>query len=149
MPHGDLSDRASAFCAFTGLVSIAYPSAWFIGAGPLKPFFDGAATPTELALIRCIGGLLMFMGPVLFVVRWNTVNGKAGMLGMLIASATFAWTGLSIDGFEFVFRGWYIVALAFLGAAWHLGFNANPMLTSADLLEKEKKKAAKAAAKNA
>ena len=83
------------------------------------------------------------MAPVLFVVRWNTLNGKAAMLGCMIASATFASTGLAMDGYTFQLRGWYIFALALFAAGLHLGFNANPMLTSAMLLEKEKAKAAK------
>ena len=82
------------------------------------------------------------MGPVLYVVRWNTLNGKAGAIGCTIAalnSVSIAWT---MDR-AFVPRGWYIFSFAFLAAAAHLAFNANPMLTSAMLLEKEKAKALK------
>ena len=75
------------------------------------------------------------------------LNGKAGALGMIIAAANTAMVALSMDGFAFVLRGWYLFVVMFLLAARHLAFNANPMLTSADLLEKERKRAEKAAAK--
>ena len=147
MPHGDLSDYAAYFCAAAGLGSIFAPSSlWYSSFGPVQPFFKTEATPETLSLIQAVGGLLMFFFPVLFVNRWNTVNGKAGMLGMFIASGTFAKVGLSIDGGEFVLRGWYIFSLAFLIAGLHLGFNANPMWTSETLRKKEEEKAAKKAA---
>ena len=40
------------------------------------------------------------------------------------------------------------IAAFYMLTALHLAFNANPMLTSAMLIEKEKAKAAKEAAKN-
>lgn len=147
MPHGDFSDKAAFACAGTGLVSIFMPSVWFTAAGPLKPMLDVPATPELLGVIRFAGGLLMFMFPVLFVVRWNVINGKAAALGMWIATAATVYTALSLDGFAFVLRGWYIFAALFLLAGVHLAFNANPMLTSAMLKEKEDAKAAKAKAK--
>lgn len=52
-----------------------------------------------------------------------------------------------MDGYTFVLRGWYILALIHLLTAAHLAFNANPMLTSKMLAEKEAAKAAKAAEK--
>ncbi|GMI45908.1 hypothetical protein TrCOL_g704 [Triparma columacea] len=145
MPHGDLSDSAASFCALTGLVSLFYPQSWFLGLGPVQPMLDGDATPAMLSLIQVIGGLLLLLGPVFFVVRWNTLNGKAAMLGCLIASATFAAVGLRLDSWTFVPRGWYLFTSAFFVSGMHFGFNANPMLTSAMLLEKEKAKAAKKA----
>jgi len=44
--------------------------------------------------------------------------------------------------------GWYLFSVVFFFATLHLAFNANPMLTSAMLKEKEDKKAAEKAAKN-
>lgn len=85
-------------------------------------------------------------GPIFFVVRWNTLNGKAAMLGCFFAALTFAFVGMSLDKYVFVLRGWYVLAAAFVAFGLHFGFNANPMLTSAMLLEKEKKKAEKKAA---
>ena len=142
-PAGDPSDFAALFCAAAGLTSIFAPTAWFQSVGPVKPFFDGPATPQGLAAAQFSGGLLMFMAFVLFVVRWNVVNGKAAALGCTVAainSASIAWT---MDGSAFVPRGWYVFSGAFLLFALHLAFNANPMLTAAMLLEKEKAKAAK------
>ena len=126
------------------LASMLAPQLYFMSVGPLKPMFDAEPTPELLAAIRFAGGLLMFMAPVLFVVRWNVLNGKAGALGMIIAAANTAMVALSMDGFAFVLRGWYLFVVMFLLAARHLAFNANPMLTSADLLEKERKRAEKA-----
>jgi urea transporter len=85
----------------------------------------------------------MFMFPVLFVVRWNKINGKAAALGCVIASVNSAAIALKMDGYQFVPRGWYVFSAVFFLAALHLAFNANPMLTSAMLLEKEKAQAAK------
>jgi urea transporter len=87
----------------------------------------------------------MFMAPVLFVVRWNVVNGKAAALGCTIAAINSASIALKMDNYAFVLRGWYAFSAAFLLAALHLAFNANPMLTAAVLAEKEKAKAAKRA----
>mmetsp|Transcript_50540 Transcript_50540/g.116649 ORF Transcript_50540/g.116649 Transcript_50540/m.116649 type:complete len:147 (-) Transcript_50540:420-860(-) len=138
MPHGDFSDYAALFCAVSGLTSLFAPQLWFSSTGGFKPMFDAPATPETLAVIRLAGGLLMFMAPVLFVVRWNVLNGKAGALGCLIAAATCLWNVLSMDGYVFVARGWYVFALMFVLAALHLALNANPMLTSSMLLEKER-----------
>ena len=146
MPHGDFSDTSAFTCAALGMTSIIAPQLWLMDTGiGLKPMIDAPASPEVLALIRFAGGLLMFLAPVLFVVRWNTINGKAAALGCTIIAVNSVAIALSLDEYAFVFRGWYIIAIFFLLAARHLAFNANPMLTSAMLLEKEaKKKAAKA-----
>lgn len=86
----------------------------------------------------------MFMFPVLYVVRWNTINGKAGALGCWIAAANTAHIALSLDDFIFVLRGWYIISVFLVLVGAHLAFNANPMLTSKMLAEKEDARAAKA-----
>ena len=51
MPHGDFSDAAAFFCLGSGIASIFKPALWFESVGPLKPFFDGPATP-QVALRR-------------------------------------------------------------------------------------------------
>merc|ERR1712146_469720 len=148
MPHGDFSDVSAYTCAALGSLFVLAPWVCFESAGPIQPMFAGeVATPATLAAIRFAGGLLMFMAPVLYVVRWNVLNGKAGALGCAIASANMVSIALALDGNTFVLRGWYVFAIFLLLAAVHLAFNANPMLTSAMLLEKEKAKAAKKAAK--
>ena len=80
----------------------------------------------------------MLVAPVLFVVRWNTLNGKAAALGMFIAAGNTAMLVLRKDDFAFVLRGWYLFVAMFVLAGVHLACNANPMLTSAMLLAKEK-----------
>jgi hypothetical protein len=140
MPHGDFSDYAAFFCLGTGVTAIAAPNYFFTELGPIKPFFDGEATAQSLALLKFAGGLLIFMGIVLFVNRWNTLNGKAGGLGCLVAainSAHIAWT---MDGEKFVPRGWYAFSAIFLIAFLHLSFNANPIHTWQSLKEKEDNK---------
>lgn len=137
MPHGDFSDMAAFACAALGGASIFAPNLWFASFGPIKPMYDAPATPEALAAIRFAGGLLMFMFFTLFSVRWNVVNGKAGGLGCLIAGANAAHLAYAMDGQVFVPRGWYVIAALFFLAAMHLMFNANPMLTSAMLREKE------------
>ena len=47
-------------------------------AFPLKPLLDGEPSTATTSVIRFAGGLLVFMAFVLFVVRWNKINGKAG-----------------------------------------------------------------------
>jgi hypothetical protein len=107
----------------------------------------GEETEATTAMVRFCGGLFLFMGLVLFVNRWNTVNGKAGALGMVIAAVNSAAIGYGMDDGKFVFRGWYVFTGVFLLAALHLAFNANPMWTSKTLAEKEAKKAAEKAKK--
>ena len=96
-----------------------------------------------LFALKFAGGLLMFLGLTLFVVRWNKINGKAAALGVWIAATVFAATGLSLHGSPA--NGFSVFSAVFVIEGLHLAFNANPMLTSAMLLEKEKAKAAKAA----
>lgn len=131
----------------TGCLSIFYPAVWFASLGPIKPLFDTAATPELLLALRFAGGLLLFMAPVLFVVRWNKINGKAGALGMWMAAANTAYIALSMDAFTFVPRAWWLFVVVFFCAGLHLAFNANEMLTVKDLEEKAAKKKAKAKAK--
>ena len=151
MPHGDFSDYTAFFCAGLGMASMISPDLWFAEFGPVKSMLEapvdaegvkGPPSASALMVIRFAGGLLMFMFLCLFAVRWNVVNGKAAALGCIIIAGNTANLGLSMDEYEFVPRPWYGISAMFLAAAAHLAFNANPMLTSAMLLEKERKKAA-------
>ena len=126
--------------AALGLTAIFAPQLAFSGIGPLKPMFDGPENPAMLSAIRLAGGPLMFMAFSLFVVRWNVINGKAGMLGCLIAAANAAHISLSMDSYVFVPRMWFVLSAVWVLTALHLGLNANPMLTSKMLAEKEKSK---------
>lgn len=81
MPHGDFSDYAAYFCLGTGLTSIFAPELYSREIGPVKGFFDGDVSAQTAAMISFAGGLLIFMALVLFVNRWNTLNGKAGAIG--------------------------------------------------------------------
>ena len=141
MPHGDLSDYAAFFCLGTGGASLFAPHLWFASVGPLQPLLDSGATGAT-PLIRFIGALLLMIGFCLFVVRWNTINGKAGGLGAFVVSATSALIGGTSFGF------WHVFAVAFLVAGLHLSFNANAMWTPETLAQKIKERAARKAAKN-
>ena len=57
---------------------------------------------------------------MLFVVRWNTLNGKAAALGMFIAAGNTAMLVLRKDDFAFVLRGWYLFVAMFVLAGVHL-----------------------------
>ena len=143
MPHGDFSDAASFTFFASGLTSVFAPQLWFASLGPILPMLDGPADGPMLGVIRFAGGLMLMMAPILFVVRWNTLNGKAGALGMWMAASTTAYTAMAMDDFAFKLRPWYLFALFLVLTGLHLAFNANPMLTSAMLKEKEDAKAAK------
>mmetsp|Transcript_14359 Transcript_14359/g.47166 ORF Transcript_14359/g.47166 Transcript_14359/m.47166 type:complete len:148 (+) Transcript_14359:830-1273(+) len=145
MPHGDFSDMSAFFCAGLGAVTLFAPNLLFtpvtVGGFTIAPFFDGEydpASPLAGALQFC-GALLFYFFFTLYMVRWNTVNGKGAGLGMLCASANAALVGRAMDG-GFKPRMWHVVAGLFLCTALHLMFNANPMLTSKMLAEKEAKK---------
>jgi len=70
---------------------------------------EGGESAAALAAAQFAGGVLMFMAPVLFVVRWNTINGKAGALGCWIAAANSAAIALKMDSNVFVPRGWCVL----------------------------------------
>ena len=90
MPHGDFSDYAALFCLGTGISSMYSPSSVYsltlgpvpaevagVQLGPaagftVKPLFDAAGSAEVDALVQFAGGLLVCMGIVLFVNRWNT-----------------------------------------------------------------------------
>ena len=150
MPHGDFSDYAAFFCMGTGGASLFAPHLWFTGVGPLSPLLDGMgdATAQGVTLIRFIGALLLMIGFSLFVVRWNTVNGKAGGLGAFVASGTAAYTALSHDGGLGHHTFWHVFTVMFLLAGLHLWFRANPMWTPETLAAKIEERKARKAAKN-
>jgi hypothetical protein len=142
MPHGDFSDMAGFTCAGLGLVSIFAPDRWFVSHGPIEPMFDASAKSEPLmAAIQLLGAVFMFMFLCLFSVRWNVVNGKAGAVGCVIIAINAVTIALRMDDNLFKPRPWYLIAAILTAAAGHLAFNANPMLTSAMLLEKERAKA--------
>ena len=143
MPHGDFSDISALMFFVSGAATVYAPELYFASAGPLKPMFEVEVTAELLAAIRFAGGLLLIMAPTLYVTRWNTLNGKAAALGMLLAAGNTASLVLAMDSYVFVPRGWYIFVAMFVLSALHLAFNANPMLTVDMLLEKEKKRTAK------
>merc|ERR1711907_113405 len=146
MPHGDFSDITAFICAAIGGTTLYDPTLIFYTAyGPMKPAFDTPPIAETLFALKIIGGLLLMVFPMFYVVRWNKINGKAAMLGLWIAAANMIYHTYNMDGGVLILRPWYALAGIFLLASLHFGFNANPMLTSAMLLEKEKAKAAKAA----
>ncbi len=147
MPHGDLSDFGGVSCLAFGLASIFKPSLWYEKLGPVEPMFTSKATPDALVAIRFVGAVLMFCAVVLYVNRWNRVNGAAGAIGCLTIAGNAIHIALAMDKYTFVLRGWYVFAAAMVITALHLLINPNPTWTSALLAEEEKKKAAKKAGK--
>ena len=145
MPHGDFSDVSALYCLAIGAASIRSPELWFTAYGPLKPMFDiepdRTPPPAARFAVQFAGGLLLLLAPILFVVRWNKLNGKAAALGFLMAALNSVAIALKMDNYTFVPRGWYVLAVLFVATAFHLALNANPMLTSAMLLEQEKARA--------
>jgi|EP01046_Picozoa_sp_COSAG06_P030238 hypothetical protein len=70
---------------------------------------------------------------------------SAGPCLKQIAAFNSIFISLSMDSYALVPRVWHLLALLHLGTGAHLAFNANPMLTSAMLAEKEAAKAKKLA----
>jgi hypothetical protein len=159
MPHGDFSDVSALYCLAIGAASIRSPELWFTSYGPLKPMFDiepdRTPPPAARFAVQFAGGLLLLLAPILYVVRWNKLNGKAAAFGFLMAAFNSVAIALNMDYdvkgdvYTFVPRGWYVLAALFVSTAFHLAFNANPMLTSAMLLGEEKARAEKLAKKKA
>ena len=157
MPHGDFSDVSALYCLVIGAASIRSPELWFTAYGPLKPMFDiepdSTPPPAARFAVQFAGGLLLLLAPTLYVVRWNKLNGKAAAFGFLMATLNSIAIALNMDYdvkgdvYTFVPRGWYVLAALFVSTAFHLAFNANPMLTSAMLLEEEKARAEEKLAK--
>ena len=153
MPHGDFSDFSALYCLVIGAASIQSPGLWFTAFGPLKPMFEIEPDRTARFAVQFAGGLLLLLAPILYVVRWNKLNGKAAAFGFLMATLNSIAIALNMDYdvkgdvYTFVPRGWYVLAALFVSTAFHLAFNANPMLTSAMLLEEEKARAKEKLAK--
>ena len=147
MPHGDFSDVSALYCLVIGVASMLSPDLWFTAYGPLKPMFENEPDRTARFAVQFAGGLLLLLAPILFVVRWNKLNGKAAAFGFLMAALNSVAIALNMDYdatgdvYTFVTRGWYVLAVLFVATAFHLALNANPMLTSAMLLEQEKARA--------
>ena len=144
MPHGDYSDYAASFAFFMGITALFRPSWAGVGIDQIgmKPFFDTVTPDMEVAL-SFTGGALIFIGLALYGVRWNTVNNIAAIIGCLFLSINSALIAHRMDG-TFVFRGWHLFTVVYAIGALHFKFNANPVYTSAMLLEKEQEKAKKA-----
>ncbi len=139
MPHGDLSDYAAFSCAAIGIATLAKPALWHSPLGML----NAVPTGDTAVAVRMCGGLFLFMFPVLFVVRWNKINGKAGALGCCIVAATAIANAAGAAGGLAKASGWHAVAAIMGVSALHLAFNANPMETPESLQKKIDEKAAK------
>lgn len=108
--------------------------------GPLLPFFDGEPSPDGVTALQFLGSVLMFLWLVLFVNRWNPVNGPVASLATAGISAKSALIGYGMDSGELKLRPWYVVSAVMALATLHLMFNHNPMMTSKMLAEKEAKR---------
>ena len=148
MPHGDFSDKTAYFCFATGMIAFFKPDIYFnkieVGGFTMEPMFDSSPTPEMLSLVAILGSFLTLCCLTFYIVRWNTMNGKAAALGLFTMATTFAYQAYKLDG-KFVFRQQYVFALMFYLATVHFWFFANPRWTSVTLKAHEDKKAAKKA----
>ena len=142
MAHGDLSDLVGLCSLLFGLTSIFYPKLWTLGlpAISLLPLLSDPLTASTLVAIQTSGGAFAFMGLACYVVRWNTVNSGAAVLGCFIVAANSISISLAMDKNTFVFRGWYIIAFIATIGVYHFIARPNPLLTSDMLLKLEKEK---------
>jgi hypothetical protein len=143
MPHGDYSDIIGLSSIALGATSIFYPKWAFLGLGMIKPAFATAVSDSALTAIQAGGAPLVALGMAFSVVRWNKVNSIAAIAGCIVTALNYAYIGLKTDNYTFVLRPWYLISALFLAGAYHFAFHSNPMLTSADLLKKEKEEADK------
>ena len=143
MPHGDFSDVIGLSTLVLGATSIFYPKWITLGYGALKPALSSAVSDSTLTVIQAGGAPLMALGMAFYIVRWNKVNSMAAVAGCVVSAINYAYIGLKMDNNTFVLRPWYIISAVFLAGAYHFAFHSNPMLTSADLLKKEKEEAEK------
>ena len=143
MPHGDYSDFIGLSTLALGATSIFYPKWMTLGFGALKPALSSAVSESTLTVIQAGGAPLVALGMAFFIVRWNKVNSMAAVAGCAVTALNYAYIGLKMDNFKFVFRPWDVISAVFLAGAFHFAFYSNPMLTSADLLKKEKEEAEK------
>ena len=152
MPHGDLSDVAGFLCLGTGLTAIFAPHFYstdiILGPVTIKSMFGENFTQTAETdvLLKLAGTLLIALGLIFYINRWNKVNAIAGIAGSLIISFTCGKTAFDMDG-GFVLRPWWILSSIFCLMVVHLFLFPNPVYTSAMLREKEKKKAEEKAKK--
>ncbi len=151
MPHGDGSDFVGLSLLFAGLASIFYPESWVYSNDYMKGMLDGPLDNNTTIAISFAGSLMVLLGFVTYVVRWNTINGKfAAGPGCILAAINCIYIpyqmALKTDGL-FVFRAWHCFAGVFLFGAYHMIYNANLPWTSETLKIKEAEKAAKDAKK--
>jgi len=152
MPHGDFSDFAGFGCAALGLTATFRPDLFFHSSvGPINPFFDGEYDDASdsAATLQLAGALFMYVFFTLYVVRWNTLNGKAGGIGCFTVGTQCVRIAWKMDNGVFNLRMWHLVAALMFFASFHLIFNANAMWTSKTLAAHEKAKADKKGEKKA
>ena len=144
MPHGDMSDFVGLSVFFTGIASVFYPTIWTTAVGPMGAMFDGPLDANTTTVISFAGSLMIFLGWLFYVVRWNTINGKfACAPGCIIAATNCVYISYKMDGGNFVFRAWHALAGVLLVGAHHMIFNANQPWTSVSLKAHEDEKAKK------
>ena len=126
MPHGDFSDLGALTMWATSACAFFYPEFFFMGVGPLKPFFDTRGPETEF-MLRFLSGFLMTLGCMLFTVRWNTINGKMSGLACVLSAVNVGFAFHEKDNGVFVPRTCYVFAAVLAVTGLHLMFNANPL----------------------
>tara|TARA_B110000090_G_C13129542_1_gene349509 strand:+ start:132 stop:572 length:441 start_codon:yes stop_codon:yes gene_type:complete len=145
MPHGDLSDYVGFSLLAGGVASIFKPEWVTMSLGPVQPLIDGPLTAQTGFMVSFAGSLLVLLGWLFYVVRWNTINGRfAAAPTSILAAINLAAISHRMDNGLFVLRTWHLFSGVFVVGALHMIFFANAPWTSESLraheLEKEKKK---------
>jgi len=136
------------FLIVSGLASIFYPAGWVYSNDYMKGMFDGPLNAQSTAVISFAGSLMLSLGFLFYVVRWNTINGRfANAPGCIFAAINCVYIPYKMDGNKFVFRAWHCIATAFVAGAYHMVFKANAPWTSESLKAHEQDQAAKNAKK--
>jgi len=149
MPHGDFSDYTAYAHLTFGIASMYKPELWWKSIGPIQALLTGTPTADAEKAVRMAGGLLLLIGFVFYVVRWNTVSGRyaAGPACVICALNAMSIAATSNGGIRTA-SGWHLYASLMLLSAMHFMLNPNPVWTSKTLKKHEDEKAAKKAAKN-
>merc|ERR1719453_1465457 len=74
-----------------------------VGGFTMEPMFDSSPTPEMLSLVAILGSFLTLCCLTFYIVRWNTMNGKAAALGLFTMATTFAnprWTSVTLKAHE-------------------------------------------------
>ena len=148
MPHGDFSDYTAYGHLACGIASLVKPELWYASLGPIGPLLDGTPNPDALRCAKAAGVLLVWIGWVMYVVRWSTVNGPFAAGPACLGNAALAlFMANGMDGGIQKLRFWHVyAALAILGAL-HFMFNPNPKWTPATLKKHEEERRKRKAAK--